>query len=92
MIEQDFDARTLANMEMALERACKNVPGGEKHTARRRIAKRIIRAAREGNVTLAALTEAGVAEAAMIRVSRSGSARSINSGPRERSETPPATL
>jgi hypothetical protein len=35
MISDSFDSRTLANMEVALERACKALVGGEEHTAAR---------------------------------------------------------
>ena len=36
MIAESFDPRTLANMEVALERACKALPlGSEQHEARR---------------------------------------------------------
>ncbi|WP_081435046.1 hypothetical protein [Nitrobacter hamburgensis] len=59
MIKQDFDRRALANMEVALERACANIPNGEKHRARKRIANRIIRCAGKGVRTLEALSEAG---------------------------------
>ena len=46
MIADSFDSRTLANMELALDRACANVSGGEKHRVRRHIAARIDRCAR----------------------------------------------
>lgn len=59
MIADKFDSRTLANMEVALERACKTLPSGEEHAARRHIARKILNCARKGNVTLKALTEAG---------------------------------
>ena len=64
MIADKFDDRTLANMEVALDRACKDLPGGGSHAARRRIARKILECAREGDVTLAGLTKAGLAAAA----------------------------
>jgi hypothetical protein len=59
MIEGRFDARTLANMTVALERICEQRPDGEDHTVRRRVAQRIIQCAKAGKRTLAALTKAG---------------------------------
>lgn len=63
MIGQDFDRRIIVNMEIALERVCSNVSGGEKHRARKHIAERIIRCAQKGAQTLEALSEAGRAAA-----------------------------
>jgi hypothetical protein len=63
----DFDQRTLANMEIALERACANIPGAQKHRPRRYIAHRIIRCARKGGRTLESLLRAGEIAAAEIR-------------------------
>ena len=59
MIADRFDSRTLANMEVALERACRALSSGEEHAARRHIASQILKCARRGNVTLKALTAAG---------------------------------
>jgi hypothetical protein len=67
MIAESFDARTLANMEIALDRACADVSGGEKHRARRHVADRIARCARMGHRTLAALSQAGQIAAAELR-------------------------
>jgi hypothetical protein len=63
----DFDALTLANMQIALDRACANVPGAEKHRVRRHIADRIIRCARKRNRSLTALTQAGEIAASELR-------------------------
>lgn len=50
MIADSFDRRTMANMEVALERACADLAAGEQHAARRRIAARIIlECARKGD-------------------------------------------
>jgi len=54
-----FDSRTLADMEVALEHACRALSSGEEHAARRHIASKILKCARKGNVTLRAFTEAG---------------------------------
>ena len=60
MIAEDFDSRTIANMEVALERACKTLSiGAEQHDYRRYIASRIVKCAKGGDVTLGGLTEAG---------------------------------
>jgi hypothetical protein len=59
MIDGSFDRRTLANMEVALDRVCAKTPHGEMHDVRRRVAEAIVRCARSGKTTLGALTEAG---------------------------------
>lgn len=57
MIEGEFDERTLADMNVALERACEQLQKGEdSHETRKFIAERIISAARKGENTLTALT------------------------------------
>ena len=59
LIAERFDSRTLANMEVALDRACKILPeGSERHEARRYIASRILQCANGGDLTLGGLTEA----------------------------------
>ena len=60
MIADRFDDRTLANMEVALERACEHLRmGKEDHDARRYLAQNILECAEGGDHTLTALTEAG---------------------------------
>jgi hypothetical protein len=59
MIDESFDRRTVANMEVALDRVCAKTPDGERHDVRKRIADAIVRCARSGKTTLGALTEAG---------------------------------
>jgi hypothetical protein len=67
MIAETFDRRTMAKMEVALERACLLLPAGsEKHNARRIIASKIIECANRGNATLASLTEAGYVAAMQL--------------------------
>jgi hypothetical protein len=64
MIAESFDHRTFANMEVALERACKILlTGSEEHAARRHIASKILQCAESGDRTLGGLTEAGRAAA-----------------------------
>ncbi len=59
LIEGTFDSRALANMNIALDRVCEKVRGGETHSVRRRVAKQIIKCARSGRTTLGDLTAAG---------------------------------
>jgi hypothetical protein len=59
MMESSFDIRTLANMDVALERVCKKTPLGEQHETRVLVADAVLRCARRGKVSLGALTHAG---------------------------------
>lgn len=59
LIEGAFDSRTLANMNVALDRVCEAASNGEDHTVRKRVAKQIIKCARSGKITLSDLTAAG---------------------------------
>jgi hypothetical protein len=59
MIVDNFDSRTRANMDVALERACALLPAAaEQHENRRYIASRILKCAEGGDATLGGLTEA----------------------------------
>jgi hypothetical protein len=66
-ITQKFDSRTLANMEVALERASQLLNGAEQHVNRRYIASRILQRAETGDKTLDGLTEAASAAARELR-------------------------
>lgn len=67
-IAESFDSRTLANMEVALERACRGLSiGAEEHRVRRYIAKKILKCARGGDATLGGLTAAARAAATELR-------------------------
>jgi hypothetical protein len=69
MIADSFDSRTLANMEVALDRACNGLAvGSEEHPVRRHIARRIIKCAKSGDRTLADLTDAGLVAATELSV------------------------
>jgi hypothetical protein len=59
LIEGAFDSRTLANMNVALDRVCEKAAQGEDHLVRKRVARQIIRCARGGKTTLGELTAAG---------------------------------
>ena len=68
MIAESFDRRTLANMEVALERACESLgPESNQHDARRHIASKIVECAASGDRTLGGLTDAGRAAASELR-------------------------
>lgn len=68
MIESSFDIRTLANMDVALERVCKKTPLGEQHETRALVAVAILRSAGHGKVSLGALAHAG--ERVLARLSK----------------------
>jgi hypothetical protein len=59
MIVVRFDRRTMAAMEVALEKTCECWPNGGQHNLRKRVAQSIIQCAKTGNTSLDALTEAG---------------------------------
>jgi diphthamide synthase subunit DPH2 len=68
MIAESFDSRRLANMDVALERACKGLSiGAEEHRVRRRIARKILKCAERGDITLGGLTAAALAAATELR-------------------------
>jgi hypothetical protein len=85
MITDDFDERTIAHMEVALDRACERFPKQlASHEARKRIAARILERARRGERTLKALTETAVMAAMVISSGKVGSRHSAGLGSRER--------
>jgi hypothetical protein len=59
LINGAFDSRTLANMNVALDRVCDKAARGEDHVVRKRVAKQIVKCARGGKTTLGELTAAG---------------------------------
>jgi hypothetical protein len=67
MITDDFDERTIANMEVALDRACERFPKQlASHEARKRIAAQILERAAGGERTLKALTDTAIKAAMAI--------------------------
>jgi len=78
MIEGTFDSRTLARMNLALDRVCQTVVDGQAHSVRKQVARRIIKCARSGKTTVEELTNAG--ERAVIRLSRSQRPRLSDAG------------
>jgi hypothetical protein len=75
MIVERFDRRTVAAMEVALEKACAHWPNGGKHNPRKRVAQCIIRCAEAGNTSLDALVEAGERALAQLPPNSGRSAR-----------------
>lgn len=68
MIRDRLDARTLRNMEVALDRACHSLAIGEQHDARSHVAARILECAQRGETRLDALIEAGQVAATELSV------------------------
>jgi hypothetical protein len=67
MIVDSFEPRTLANMEVALERACSRLAeGSEQHEFRSHIASSILACAQRGDITLGRLTYAAMATATRL--------------------------
>ena len=81
MITDDFDERTIANMEVALDRACERFPKQlATHDARKRIAARILESARRGERTLKGLTDAAILAATLISSTKTESRHSHFNG------------
>jgi hypothetical protein len=51
-----FDDRTMANLDVALEAACRSLPNGGDHALRKRIAQRLLAHVRRGKATLGVLS------------------------------------
>jgi hypothetical protein len=77
MITEHFDERTIANMEVALDRACERFPKQlATHEARKCIAARILQRAAQGERTLKGLTDAAILAATVISSRKIGSHQS----------------
>jgi len=63
-----LDDRTIANMKVALDRACASFPYGGDHETRKHIAQKLMQSAKKGNVTLVGLRT--VANRALSELSR----------------------
>jgi hypothetical protein len=55
----EFDERTLANMDVVLDEICCELPNGGDHECRKFIAEQLMKAARDGKITLGDLTYVG---------------------------------
>ena len=64
----ELDDRTIANMDWALEHACRVFPHGGDHERRRYVAQKLKLSAHNGNTTFGGLT--AVANAAVDELSR----------------------
>ena len=86
MLAEKFDQRTLANMEVALERASRLLANGaDQHEHRRHIASRILQCAESGNKTLDGLTEAASAAARELRArAKAGALKTAKVSPSRR--------
>ena len=60
------DDRTTANLDVVLEEACRGLKHGGDHETRKKIARKLIHAARKGNTTLSGLK--AVADQALLEV------------------------
>jgi hypothetical protein len=66
------EERAIANMDVVLEEVCRVLPHGGDHESRKHIAKKLLQAAKNGNVTLEKLRP--VASRALAELSRRKSA------------------
>ncbi|MBV9461757.1 MAG: hypothetical protein JO141_30160 [Bradyrhizobium sp.] len=64
----NLDDRTRANMDVALEEACRALPHGGDHNLRKKVAQKLLQSARRGNTTLSGL--AVVARTALIEATK----------------------
>ena len=61
---KQLDVRTMANLDVVLERTCRGLPHGGDHETRRIIARELLNSARKGTLTIGGLTT--VAQKALI--------------------------
>jgi hypothetical protein len=67
-----LDERATANMDVALEDVCRDLPHGGDHETRKHIARKLLSSAKKGNLTLDGLRS--VARTALQELSRRKSA------------------
>lgn len=66
----NLDERTKANLDVVLEDVCRDLPHGGDHQLRKKVAQKLLQAARKGNTTLSGLSAVArnaLAEAAKQR-------------------------
>jgi hypothetical protein len=63
-----LDGRTRANMDAALDEACRELPHGGDHNLRKKIALKLLCSARKGNTTMGGLSV--VARTALIEATK----------------------
>ena len=66
------EERAIANMDVVLEEVCRVLPNGGDHETRKHVAKKLMQAAKNGNITLEKLRP--VASRALAELSRRRSA------------------
>ena len=66
-----LDDRTMANLDVVLEEACKSLPNGGDHAFRKMVATKLLNAAKKGNTTLAGLAKVAKQTVAADRKNRS---------------------
>ena len=64
----DLNERTKANMDVALEEACRSLPHGGDHALRKKVAERLLRSAQDGKTTLGELS--AVARTALAELTK----------------------
>jgi sirohydrochlorin ferrochelatase len=64
----DLSERTKANMDVALEEACRTLPHGGDHALRKKVAQKLLRGAQEGKTTLGEFS--AVARMALAELSK----------------------
>jgi len=64
----DLSERTKANMDVALEEACRSLPHGGDHALRKKVAERLLHDAHEGKTTLGELS--AVARTALAELTK----------------------
>jgi hypothetical protein len=63
-----LDERTRANLDVALDEACRELPYGGDHKLRKQVAQKLLQSARKGNTTLGGLS--AVARMAFMEVTK----------------------
>ena len=64
----NLDERTRANLDVALEEACRALPHGGDHALRKKIAQKLLQSARKGDTSLSALSV--VARTALLEATK----------------------
>ena len=64
----DLSERTKANMDVALEEACRSLPHGGDHALRKKVAQKLLLSAQEGKTTLGELS--AIARTALAELTR----------------------
>jgi len=64
----NLDNRTKANLDVVLEDTCRELPNGGDHDVRKKVAQKLLEAARKGNTTLSGLSV--VARTALLEANK----------------------